>query len=538
MPHSQLYGAFRRALQTGRRENLQANQEPAVEERNRITRRRFLRATAAGAAGGLIATALPSEARADGDRQPRIAIVGGGIAGLNAAYQLQLHGLEATVYEANNRLGGRMFTSDKLVGDGLVTDLGGSFINGNHADMLSLIRAFRLELFDRAAYTEAQPYPEPAYFLGGLNRSEAEVAEGLRPLADQVTLDADLLDEDWERYAPQFDSLSVAQYLDLHADRIPVVWIRNLIEASIRSEYGLEMDDCSALELLFNLPTVDGTRVDVISTSDESFQLKHGSGSLIEAIAQRLRGQIQTHRQLVRLERTGLTYRLTFDTPGPSLDAPEVVEADYVILAIPFTLLRKVELLVTLPQTLRRFINELVLGANQKVFGGMRDKFWAREDGFSWSAWTDMQFCNVWNETLRQPERADAALTFYYGGNQVITDRVVSSRKLGTEALLRLDQTLPGGLSASNSRFAATRWTSNPFSLGAYPSFKPGQFTEFADYFYIESDDPEKRQDVHVGNLVFAGDQISDEFFGFMNGAAQTGRLAAETVLRLLRADR
>lgn len=52
---------------------------------------------------------------------------------------------------------------------------------------------------------------------------------------------------------------------------------------------------------------------------------------------------------------------------------------------------------------------------------------------------------------------------------------------------------------------------------------------------YIESDNPEERQDVNVGNLAFAGEHLSDEFYGFMNGAAQTGRLAAELVVRRIR---
>jgi monoamine oxidase len=47
---------------------------------------------------------------------------------------------------------------------------------------------------------------------------------------------------------------------------------------------------------------------------------------------------------------------------------------------------------------------------------------------------------------------------------------------------------------------------------------------------WIESEEAEERQDVSVGNLLFAGEHLSDEFYGFMNGAAQTGRLAAEVV--------
>ncbi|MFM2315498.1 MAG: hypothetical protein RLZZ04_4776 [Cyanobacteriota bacterium] len=41
-------------------------------------------------------------------KPPKIAIVGGGIAGLNAAYQLHKSGLQATVYEAKSQVGGRI----------------------------------------------------------------------------------------------------------------------------------------------------------------------------------------------------------------------------------------------------------------------------------------------------------------------------------------------------------------------------------------------------------------------------------------------
>jgi monoamine oxidase len=64
----------------------------------------------------------------------------------------------------------------------------------------------------------------------------------------------------------------------------------------------------------------------------------------------------------------------------------------------------------------------------------------------------------------------------------------------------------------------------------------PDQYTRFADYRWIESDDPTERVEVSVGNLIFAGEHTSDEYYGFMNGGAQTGRLAAEAVLRRLNA--
>ena len=48
---------------------------------------------------------------------------------------------------------------------------------------------------------------------------------------------------------------------------------------------------------------------------------------------------------------------------------------------------------------------------------------------------------------------------------------------------------------------------------------------------YLEGEDEQTFQD---GGLVFAGEHTSDEYQGYMNGAAQSGRLAAKAVLALI----
>src|SRR5215213_2282461 len=80
---------------------------------------------------------------------PRIAIIGAGIAGLNAAWQLRKKGLEATVYEARNRVGGRMLSRVGVVEPGIVDDLGGSLVNTDHADLRGVLKEFDLDLYDR-----------------------------------------------------------------------------------------------------------------------------------------------------------------------------------------------------------------------------------------------------------------------------------------------------------------------------------------------------------------------------------------------------
>jgi monoamine oxidase len=532
MAHTPMFRNLVRALQRARRENLKAEGKPLPlsKEETRWTRRGFVKAVLGGGAV-LAAGSLPRPVKAL-DRwisagKPKIAVIGGGIAGLNAAYQLQKRGLKATVYEASGRLGGRILSVTDAVGDGLVADLGGSFINTDHADMRALANEFGLRLFNRSEDAGRFPFPKTGYFFAGKARSEEEVAEKLRPLAQQIAADAALLDQDFAQFAPEFDRPSVAHYLDRHADKLPDPFIRTLIENSIRTEYGVESDQSSALQLLFLLPTVDGRQVEILGSSDEAFFIEGGSGQLIDSLGKALAGQIHTRMRLTKIESRRKNFLLTFNNHTE-------VTADYVIIAIPFTVLRSVALQIKLPAKLKRFIHEVDLGRNEKLIAGFREKFWRRSDGFVQEAWTDLGFSEIWEETQRQPGRPDGALTFFVGGQEVLKTQVGSAQFQGRSLINRLEDFLPGTKDAATDQFLRTRWSRSRFTQGGYTNFKPGQYMAFADFRYVEADDPAERQEVAVGNLVFAGEHLSDESYGYMNGGAQTGRLAAEVVVRLI----
>jgi monoamine oxidase len=531
MAHTPLFRRFLQALQQAHRANLQAHGHPPAMATTAAgwSRRRVLKTAAVLGATGLVSGALPPRARAgmpgDGGTPPVIAIIGGGLAGLQAAYHLQQAGVYTTVYEARGRLGGRIRSRRHGVGAGLVIDIGGEFINTDHADMLALVQAFGLRLFNRRADAQRFPIPEVGFYFEGQIHMEQEVADLLRPLAAQIAADAARLDRDFDRFAPPLDALSVTAYLDQHADTIPVPFIRTLVENSIRTEYGVEPEASSALQLIFNLPTVQDDHVEVVGASDETFVVEGGSGQLIQALA----GQIQTRMALQRVEAVGSGFRLGFATG-------QVVDADVVILAIPFTVLREVELQVSLPPRLRRFIQEVDLGANEKVIAGFAERVWRQADGFVKEAWTDLGFSEVWDATQRQPQREDGALTFFVGGREVQAVQAGSATAQLERLLPQFARFIPGAEEAATGQVVRTHWTQSRWTRGGYTNFQPGQLTRFGEWLWVESDDPEERQEVHVGNLVFAGEHVSDEFYGFMNGAAQTGRLAAEFVLRQVHA--
>ncbi|HIK46209.1 MAG TPA: FAD-dependent oxidoreductase [Leptolyngbyaceae cyanobacterium M65_K2018_010] len=454
----------------------------------------------------------------------RIAIVGGGLAGLNAAYQLQKVGLPATLYEAKARVGGRIQSRPGLVMPGLVNDLGAAFINSDHYDVLSLVQELGLELFDRRCLTETSPLPEMAFFFAGRRIDPAELAFTLAPLATQVAHDQQRLAENFDRYAPRLDALSVADYLDLHGQKMRQGYGRSLIEASIRTEYGVEADQASALQLLYNLPQVRGQRVDPLA-ADELFTVKGGSGLIPQRLAAHLGDGVQTGWRLQAVTQVGEGFQLRF-TQGS-------VAADYVILALPFPALRRIDLQVPLPDGLRQFIQEGGPGRNEKLFAGFSQRPWLGANGFTGAAWSDMGYSGLWEDTQRQPEYPQGVLTFFLGGNEVpAADGGIQTQ--GQGFVDQLGIYLPDLGASVTHRYARTAWGQDPDFGGSYTNFRPGQYTRFRDFLYAEATPPGQGRGAQVGNLLFAGEQFSEAYYGYMNGAAQTGRLAAAALTQRL----
>ena len=126
---------------------------------------------------------------------PRIVIVGGGIAGLSALHTLKKNNLDATIYEATGRTGGRMFTVQEAMGTGTWTEFGGEFIDTNHEDMWALSREFDIELIDYAQPSEAALTTE-AFFFEGRHRSLEETVTAFRSFAPRMAADMEKLDVD------------------------------------------------------------------------------------------------------------------------------------------------------------------------------------------------------------------------------------------------------------------------------------------------------------------------------------------------------
>src|SRR5204862_2384929 len=111
----------------------------------RTTRRELLKRTATAGAAVAGASTMGRFAKAAyGAAQPRIAVIGAGLAGLTCAYRLKQAGLSAQVYEASSRVGGRCWSIHDF--DPLVAEHGGELIDQGHTAMRQLTQELGLTL--------------------------------------------------------------------------------------------------------------------------------------------------------------------------------------------------------------------------------------------------------------------------------------------------------------------------------------------------------------------------------------------------------
>lgn len=504
-----------RALAAARARNaLAASETVPVPGAAGATRRALIRGIAAAG----LASALPRPAHAFAGG--RVAIIGGGIAGLSALHHLREAGFDAHIYEGRSRTGGRMFTHRPANGPWF--EVGGQLVNTDHDDMQKLCARFGVKLVDRKAD------PHETLILGdGRLLGQAELAEALRPIAAQIDKDSARLDKDFDRVAAELDRMSIEGYLDKHRSLIGERWIRELLEATSRTEYGVEPAHASAVELVFNLPTVKGDRIEVLGESDERYVMQGGSSSLIEAMTQHYADRITTGKRLARIARTNGGLRLGF------LDG-STAEVETVIVAVPAPLLRQIDWRVPLPAVWRQFIAEMALGHNEKVQAATGSTPWKAPMGVGGEIWqtkAEAGWALGWDGSVHGAEGvATPVWTWFLGGGEVTRAAAEPPSASSARYAETATPAIPGLEAAATGPFARTNWHAQALTLGAYVNFRPGQITRFARLLCVESDNPAEVHVPSAGRIFFAGEHLSEAYPGYMNGGAQTGRVAAQAV--------
>ena len=532
---SPLLNAIRKAFFIAKKSQVagSASTDELMEEftQNRIQRRQFIEGivktgivvSTAGLLSGCEKLADLVPADQDGKfvtgskkNQPKIVIIGAGMAGLNCAYQLKKAGYTAAVYEGSKRIGGRILTEKNLLAPDLYTELGGEFIDSDHQDMLQLCSEFGLSLLDTRTEAEAK-FVRDSFYIDGKFYSEREVINALQPYTSKINADINLLPDEitYDNYnsaSKHFDSMSIKQYLDAIGMS---GFIRKGIETAYLTEYGLDTDQQSAINFLylFNPDTTDG--FEIFGSSDERYKIKGGNSSVISKLFEQVQNQVQLENILVKIKQTVAGYTLYFSNGG---DSATTVNADIIICTVPFSILRNIELQVALPKWKTDAIEKLGYGTNSKLLLGFDSRVWRKYQNSGY-VFTNQIIQNGWDNSWAQPGQ-NGGYTVYQGGTEGLQLGDGTPESQASKFLAQLDKMWPGCKAAFNGRVKRMHWPEYPFTKGSYACYKVGQYTSIRG--------AERRP---IGNLYFAGEHCSFDFQGFMNGAAETGRMAAEEIL-------
>jgi monoamine oxidase len=483
-------------------------------ETARWDRRRFLRTAVVAAAGASVTPVFKAAAR--GPHSPKVVIVGAGTAGLLCAYRLQQQGVEARVIEASSRAGGRMFSLRKFFPDDQLTELGGEYIDSGHHTMRDLVKELGLTLNDLGS--EEEPEGAHAFFFDNrLLPVDGSFIDMFRPVAKAIADDLKQMKVRGEisydtPHAKATDRLSIPEWFEKR--RINGLATK-ILRAAYVGEYGLEIDQQSALNLLLTMG--DETPPDefrIFGPSDERFHIAEGNDSVPTQLAERLKNPVEFGTRLEAVTSDGSGFTLTLRRDNSAADA----KADMVVLALPFTVLRQLDVRVKLPDTKRKAIKELGYGTNAKLIAGFSRRVWDESQSTGYT-FTDLEFQCCW-ETSRGQPGSHAILTNFAGGNlgQHLNEGEMEDRAATFAS--QVERIYPGARDAFTKKVARQHWPSSPFALGSYTCYKPGQYSTLADSVATP-----------VGNLFFAGEHTSAEFNGYMEGAAESGERAAKEVL-------
>ncbi|MFI5171145.1 MAG: flavin monoamine oxidase family protein [Chitinophagales bacterium] len=498
--------------------------EFAEEVAEKISRRRFIQTTGKAAlittvAGGSFISSCTSGGN------PEIVIVGSGMAGLHAAFTLKKSGLMPKIYEASSRSGGRMYTAKDLLGEGLTTELGGEFIDSTHTDMFNLIKEFNLPLIDTFEESEMK-LNRMCYYFEGRVVTNKEVMELFYPYAEKIQQDVDSL-SDYISYKEhsesdlRLDNLSIAQYLT----GIGISGLLyNLLDIAYTTEYGLDIASQSSINFLYLIDPGMKDEFNYSGYSDERYKIKGGNQSATDSLTKRLQYQLYTDHTLesISSKEEGKKIILSFIKTGGSVVE---VEADYVILTLPFTVMRDIKIDYPFSPQKTEAIKNMSYGMNAKLLLGFNKPFW-RDAGYSGYAFADNGIQTGWDNSQLQGKTA-AGYTVYTGGDESNQIGFKTNEELAEIFIPRLGQFFGPAKENYNTKVSKFHWPTFKYTKASYTCFSPGQFTTI-----------EGAQSEPEGNIFFAGEHCSFEFQGFMNGAAETGRVAAENILKKLNKKR
>jgi monoamine oxidase len=422
-----------------------------------------------------------------------VIVVGGGIAGLVTAREVRLAGLQCTVVEARDRIGGRIWTTQQF---GKLRDVGATFIHWAQPHAWAEIARYGLEVGARPSIDVTVALAGDVRIKGDLTSLWSLIESGMDAFC------ADCREMFPMPYSPaQTPELRAADHESI-ADRIATLDASDEARKIIHGFWTVNCNRPShdgALTHALHWVAATGGDWRVFNEACARYKLTDGLGGLADAIYAHGRPALLLGDPVRVVERSDLEVVVVTDSGFE-------IQGRACVLALPLNVLAELDIRPALSAGKRALLAE---GAPAGGF-----KLWARSHGQLSGSYLCLASGTA-PLTFARTEDTDAcgSILSFYGPDKTALNR---------DSLGEVQELLRGWIPRARlTEVWSHDWHGDEFSRETWRVARPGQLTRYA----AEVRQPE-------GNLVLAGaDFAAGAWNGFVDGAIESGLTAAREVL-------
>ena len=437
-------------------------------------------------------------------------VVGAGLAGLTAAYELEQRGYDVTVLEARDRVGGRIHTDNNFV-NGQHAEGGGELLDHAkvHPLMWHYANKFGVEIEGVGYWGKTE---EGAYYINGklipygsfkrelgieLKKEYDEFHHALAALASEVP---DYTDPTTAPNASALDAITVQDWIDSFNFSPEIA---TLAAHHIRGEY----DEPSALSLLF-LAHQSAVYASAGTNEVEIARFKNGGIDMATKFSANINGLVLTNHAVTSISQSAA---------GVIVEAQgQTFTADVAVVTVPSRVLNKIAFTPALPEVMQNAAAELNYGSHTKVLLEYNKRFWL-DYGVGGDTISELPIGWTWEGTDQQ-EGESGILISYTSGDYADADIDASEAEIIASKRAQIETMYPGADALFESANVHA-WHREEYTMGGYTAYGPGQVMAYWNAF----------RQPH-GKVYFAGEHTDDKFIAYMEGAVRTGFRVAEEI--------